>query len=85
MCHNLPRTAGKRSSGAIAQLVEQMTFNHWVQGSSPCGPTKENPRKRGIFYCLFFITPEFNNCSKFLDIDGSESIQSVISMIIFLI
>lgn len=26
--------------GDIAQLVEQMTFNHWVQGSSPCVPTK---------------------------------------------
>ncbi len=25
--------------GDIAQLVEQMTFNHWVQGSSPCVPT----------------------------------------------
>ena len=28
------------SFGDIAQLVEQMTFNHWVQGSSPCVPTK---------------------------------------------
>ena len=27
------------SFGNIAQLVEQMTFNHWVQGSSPCVPT----------------------------------------------
>ncbi len=27
--------------GDIAQLVEQMTFNHWVQGSSPCVPTKK--------------------------------------------
>lgn len=26
--------------GNIAQLVEQVTFNHWVQGSSPCVPTK---------------------------------------------
>ena len=23
----------------IAQSVEQMTLNHWVQGSSPCGRT----------------------------------------------
>ncbi len=28
-------------SGDIAQLVEQMTFNHWVQGSSPCVPTRK--------------------------------------------
>ncbi len=37
--------------GTIAQLVEQMTFNHWVQGSSPCGPTtnKKSPNG-GVFY-----------------------------------
>lgn len=28
------------SFGDIAQLVEQMTFNHWVQGSNPCVSTK---------------------------------------------
>lgn len=28
--------------GDIAQLVEQMTFNHWVQGSSPCVPTRNS-------------------------------------------
>ena len=26
---------------SVAQLVEQMTLNHWVQGSSPCGDTLE--------------------------------------------
>lgn len=44
--------------GDIAQLVEQMTFNHWVQGSSPCVPTKNSNaacrrfnfcRTRGLF------------------------------------
>ena len=42
------------SFGDIAQLVEQMTFNHWVQGSSPCVPTKKTrgyPRD----FCLFGI------------------------------
>ena len=41
--------------GTIAQLVEQMTFNHWVQGSSPCGPTtnKKTP-KRGDFLFVVF-------------------------------
>ncbi len=23
----------------VAQLVEQVTLNHWVQGSNPCGVT----------------------------------------------
>ena len=32
--------------GDIAQLVEQMTFNHWVQGSSPCVPTRKIQRSR---------------------------------------
>ncbi len=36
--------------GDIAQLVEQMTFNHWVQGSNPCVSTRNIPRfVRGIF------------------------------------
>ena len=37
------------SFGNIAQLVEQMTFNHWVQGSSPCVPTTITRGPRGIF------------------------------------
>ena len=36
--------------GAIAQLVEQMTFNHWVQGSSPCGPTKIKTPPLAVFF-----------------------------------
>ena len=50
MCQNLPRTTETEKtfllsgsgSGDIAQLVEQMTFNHWVQGSSPCVPTRNS-------------------------------------------
>ena len=30
---------GKISGGPLAQLVEQRTFNPWVVGSSPTGPT----------------------------------------------
>ncbi len=26
-------------NGGVAQLVEQVTLNHWVHGSSPCTPT----------------------------------------------
>lgn len=28
-----------KNTASIAQLVEQRTFNPWVQGSSPCGGT----------------------------------------------
>ena len=38
------------SFGDIAQLVEQMTFNHWVQGSSPCVPTKNINRNAVLFF-----------------------------------
>lgn len=27
------------SNDFVAQLVEQVTLNHWVQGSNPCGVT----------------------------------------------
>ena len=67
MCQNLPRTTEAERKfmlsgsgfGDIAQLVEQMTFNHWVQGSSPCVPTRNKitlsgvfllPARAGIFY-----------------------------------
>ena len=30
----------KLNNGAIAQLVEQMTLNHWVEGSSPSQVTR---------------------------------------------
>ena len=44
--------------GDIAQLVEQMTFNHWVQGSSPCVPTKIT---RGFprFFFFYAVAPIF--------------------------
>jgi len=29
--------------GPLAQSVEQRTFNPWVVGSIPTGPTKTNP------------------------------------------
>lgn len=56
MCQNWPRTTETEPSvqnfrfrfGDIAQLVEQMTFNHWVQGSSPCVPTRIN-RRMAVF------------------------------------
>ena len=37
--------------GCLAQLVEQLTFNQWVTGSSPVTPTKnqENRPLGGFF------------------------------------
>ena len=29
-----------KGPGCVAQLVEQLTLNQWVQGSNPCAPTK---------------------------------------------
>ncbi len=36
--------------GPVAQLVEQLTLNQWVQGSSPCWSTKKSPL--GLFFLL---------------------------------
>ena len=65
LCQNLPRTAEAMClhfdfgvHGNIAQLVEQMTFNHWVQGSSPCVPTINKKRPSG----RFFVCVQFSEC-----------------------
>ena len=43
------------SYGGVAQLVEQVTLNHWVHGSSPCTPTiKEKSADGSIF---LFLSP----------------------------
>ena len=34
--------------GPIAQLAEQWTFNPWVAGSSPAGPTNKTPDQHPI-------------------------------------
>ena len=31
----------QREKVPVAQLVEQLTLNQWVQGSNPCGDTKK--------------------------------------------
>jgi hypothetical protein len=38
--------AGKAAAGPLAQSVEQQTFNLWVVGSIPTGPT-------GLLKCPF--------------------------------
>ena len=38
--------------GLVAQLVEQLTLNQWVQGSSPCKSTKNQPFAAGFFLAV---------------------------------
>ena len=40
---------------SVAQLVEQMTLNHWVVGSSPTGVTIENQTVTIKSSCLFLF------------------------------
>ena len=42
----VPRSKTK-VNGSVAQLVEQVTLNHWVQGSNPCAPTIQTLNDRG--------------------------------------
>ena len=51
MCMKLMESARigelpKGKVGPLAQLVEQRTFNPWVDGSSPSGPTISNSLER---------------------------------------
>ena len=46
--------------GPIAQSVEQRTFNPWVDGSSPSGPTFQNMKRQ--IHILDRIYP-VNDCS----------------------
>ncbi len=39
------------SPAPLAQLVEQMTLNHWVRGSSPRRCTKRRNQNGFVFFC----------------------------------
>ena len=53
---------------ALAQLVEQMTVNHWVAGSSPAGGAKfRKPRTAWFFYF------RRSNCSAYGQISGRQA------------
>ena len=41
------------SYGGVAQLVEQVTLNHWVHGSSPCTPTIKRKIGRRVDFFVF--------------------------------
>ena len=42
----------KKRKVSLAQLVEQLTLNQWVEGSSPSGDTNKKDAKRHLF--LFY-------------------------------
>jgi len=42
--------------GPIAQSVEQRTFNPWVDGSSPSGPTILEQDLTAPPMCVFFVS-----------------------------
>lgn len=49
-----PRPDAKMHSfGGIAQLVEQMTFNHWVQSSNLCASTTIKQHPNGCFFIVW--------------------------------
>lgn len=47
-----------REHASVAQLVEQLTLNQWVEGSSPSGRTR--------FLPLYLITPSSSLINKLL-------------------
>ena len=55
--------AKMRCRSALAQLVEQMTVNHWVAGSSPAGGAKLRRAAQGaaFFYaqCVVLSLPKY--------------------------
>ena len=50
--YNNPRPEKNFGSGCVAQLVEQLTLNQWVQGSSPCASTMKNDHESGLFFMV---------------------------------
>ena len=62
--------------GCLAQLVEQLTFNQWVTGSSPVTPTKfKKASERELF--LYQKSPLPNYCQIFLEKDDYEAVLSL--------
>ena len=55
----------------LAQLVEQMTVNHWVAGSSPAVGAISNKGSHScdplLFLCYFQISPTLFACCKIIE------------------
>ncbi len=54
---------------SVAQLVEQMTLNHWVESSSLSGVTQEIQAVNQSVNCFFYFCPivYLAVCSMFAD------------------
>ena len=50
MCHIIIEHKG---NDFLAQLVEQLTLNQWVEGSSPSEVTIEKTVRNGSFFVLY--------------------------------
>ena len=50
----------------VAQLVEQLTLNQWVQGSNPCGDTEKTDLESVFFfiYCTTRFRGVVPKCSR---------------------
>ena len=48
-------------NGTLAQLVEQRTFNPFVVGSTPAGPTKFKPRKLCVYGVFCYLNDSILN------------------------
>ena len=55
----------QKLNGTLAQLVEQRTFNPFVVGSTPAGPTKFKPRKRHVYGVFSLVSA--SKCDLFSD------------------
>ena len=44
-----------QNDASVAQLVEHLTLNQGVQGSTPCGSTEKSPCNIGCEGFVFFI------------------------------
>ena len=49
------QSEGTEREVSLAQLVEQLTLNQWVEGSSPSGDTKDTIECP--FFCLSLCVP----------------------------
>ena len=45
----------RKTNDSVAQLVEQLTLNQWVQGSIPCGVTSNKKVYRNVSLFIWML------------------------------